>query len=361
MAMATPPLDMTIVQTFARKVLGDLTAGQMAPLSVVADRLGLFQTLAEAGPATAADFSECARINERYAREWLSAMACHGYISYDRETEAFSLPAEHAYVLADAESPLYLGSVFGMAESYWLHIDPLVDSFQHGGGIPQVEYGQRFWSGLERFSAAGFRHFLCQEWIPALPSVDAALRAGGSVADVGCGNGQALLTLARGYPKARLVGLDNFALAIDTAIANARAARLSDRVHFELCDVVNGLPERYDLVTLFDVVHDMSHPKLALASIASALQPCGTCFVVELNLHGDLPRNLDHPLGIGAFGYSASINYCMTQALAVGGEGTGTCMGEERLRLVATEAGFNSIQKLEFPNSPLNTFYELQV
>jgi SAM-dependent methyltransferase len=361
MVATAPELDMSIVHKFAFKVFSDITTAQMAPLSVIADRLGLFQKLAEVGPATVSEFSSRAGLNERYAREWLSAMACHGYVSYNRETEAFSLPPEHAFILADTESPFYLGSVFSMGEPYWRHIDPLVHAFQEGGGIPQADYGERFWSGFERFTATGFRHFLCQEWIPALPSVDAALRAGGAVADVGCGNGQALLSLARGYPNSRMIGLDNYAPAIAAATANANAAGVADRVRFEVCDVVSGLPGRYDLITLFDVVHDMPHPKLALASIASALEPGGTCLVVDFNLYGDLPSNLDHPLGIGAFGYSASLNYCMTQALAVGGDGTGTCMGEERFRVIATEAGFNSIRKLDFPNSPFNAFYALQI
>jgi tRNA A58 N-methylase Trm61 len=129
-----------------------------------------------------------------------------------------------------------------------------------------------------------------------------------TVTEVGRGNGQALLSLSRGYPNARLIGLDNYAPAITAANANARAAGLADRVRFEVCDVAKGLPGRYDLITLFDVVHDMPHPKLALASIASALEPGGTCLVVDFNLYGDLPSNLDHPLGIGAFGYSASLN-----------------------------------------------------
>jgi SAM-dependent methyltransferase len=361
MVATAPELDMSVVQKFAFKVFGDITAAQMAPLSAVADQLGLFQKLAEVGPATVSEFASGAGLNERYTREWLSAMACHGYVSYDRATEAFSLPPEHAFILADTESPFYLGSVFGMAEPYWRHVDQLVHAFEAGGGIPQAEYGERFWSGFERFTATGFRHFLCQEWIPALPSVDAALRTGGSAADVGCGNGQALLSLSRGYPNARLIGLDNYAPAIAAATANASAAGVADRVRFEVCDVVSGLPGRYDLITLFDVVHDMPHPKLALASIASALEPGGTCLVVDFNLYGDLPSNLDHPLGIGAFGYSASLNYCMTQALAVGGDGTGTCMGEERFRVIATEAGFNSIRKLDFPNSPFNAFYALQI
>jgi SAM-dependent methyltransferase len=353
-------LDMSIVQTFAAKVLGDITAEQMGPLSAVADRLGLFQTLAAIGPVTAGEFASRARLNERYVREWLSAMACHGYVSYDRVTESFRLPPERAAVLADGNSPFYLGSCFSLAEPFWRHVDRLAEAFQHGGGIPQADFGERFWCGFERFTAPAFRNFLCQQWIPALPSVDAALRAGGSVADIGCGNGQALLVLARGYPNATLVGFDSHAPAIAAARTNAQVANVDERVRFEVRDVVDGIPGTYDLITLFDVLHDMPRPREALAAIARALAPGGTCFIVEFNVFGDLASNLDHPLGIGAFGYSASLNYCMTQALAVGGEGTGTCMGEERLRAFASEAGLGSVTRLEFPNNPFNTFYALR-
>jgi SAM-dependent methyltransferase len=361
MTITTRELDMTLVQTFAAKVVGDLTAQQMGPLSAVADRLGLFQTLAAIGPVSASEFATRANLNERYAREWLAAMACHGYVRYDRVSQAFTLPPEHAFVLAESESPFYLGSVFSMAEPFWRHVDHLTEAFQHGGGIPQADYGERFWCGFERFTAPGFRNFLCQEWIPALPSVDAALRAGGSVADVGCGNGQALLALARGYPNARLVGFDNHAPAIAAAITNAQAANLEHRVRFEVRDVVQGIPGMFDLIMLFDVLHDMPHPKAALAAISRALRPGGTCFVLEFNVFGDLASNIEHPLGIGAFGYSASVNYCMTQALAADGEGTGTCMGEERVRTFAIEAGFSTVARLNFPNSPFNIFYVLQV
>ena len=268
MATTTPDLDMSVVQSFAFKVLGDITAQQMGPLSAVADRLGLFQTLAALGSVTASELAADTGLQERYVLEWLSAMACHGYLAYDKLTEAFRLPPEHASVLADSESPLYLGSVIGMAEPYWRHVDELTEAFRDGGGIPQAAFGERFWCGFERFTGPAFRNFLCQDWIPAVPSVDAALRRGGSAADVGCGNGQALLTLARGYPDASLVGYDNYAPAIASATVHARAAALEDRVRFEVCDVVQGLPATYDLVTLFDVLHDMPHPTQALAAIA---------------------------------------------------------------------------------------------
>jgi 2-polyprenyl-3-methyl-5-hydroxy-6-metoxy-1,4-benzoquinol methylase len=132
-------------------------------------------------------------------------------------------------------------------------------------------------------------------------------------------------------------------------------------VRYELRDVTQGIPATYDLITLFDVVHDAPHPVQLLSAVAGALKPDGTCFILEFNLHGDVQRNIEHPLKLGAFGYSASLNYCMTQALAVGGEGTGTCMGEERLREVATAAGFGKIERLDFPNNPFNAFYTLKI
>jgi SAM-dependent methyltransferase len=244
MVATAPALDMQQVQTFAFKVLGDITAAQMGPLSVLADRLGLFAALTATGPATVPEF---------------------------------------------------------------------------------------------------------------------ALRAGGSVADVGCGNGQALLFLASGYPDATLTGYDNYPPAIAAANANARAAGLEGRVRYELCDATQGLPGTYDLITSFDVVHDMPRPRPALSAIRRALKPDGTYFVLEFNFSGDLQQNIDHPMGIGAFGYSASTNYCMTQALAVGGEGTGTCMGEERARELATEAGFGHFRRLDFPSNPFNLFYEIRI
>jgi SAM-dependent methyltransferase len=357
---AASTLDMGKVQGFAMKLLGDITALQMGPLMVLGQRLGLFDVLADAGPVTAAEFVKRAGIDERYAREWLSALACHRCVDYDPATERFALPAEHAFCLANPDSPFYLATVFQMARPYWAHLDLLGDAFRTGGGIPQDTYGDEFWSGFEAFTRPAFVNNLCQDWIPSLPQADAALRAGGSVADVGCGNGQALFHLARGYPQATCVGLDNYQPAIDKANAKAREAGLGERVRYQWCDVTQGLPGTYDLITTFDVVHDMPHPLEALRAIRAALKPDGTYFVLEFNLFGDVQRNIDHPFGLGAFGYSASINYCMTQALAAGGDGTGTCMGEEKMRDLGHEAGFGDFRRIDFPNNPFNLFYELR-
>ncbi|MFN8536992.1 MAG: class I SAM-dependent methyltransferase [Thermomicrobiales bacterium] len=357
---ATGVLDMEKAGAFAFKVLGDITAAQMGTLSTVADRLGLWQHLVQGGPATSAAFAARAGIAERYAREWLSAMACHGYLAYDDGTKQFRLPPEHAFVLADPDSPFYLASTFPMLQPYYANLDLLTEAFKTGGGVPQSAYGADWMCGFERFTRTAFRNNFVQDWIPAMPQVDAALRAGGTVADIGCGNGQALLFLAQGYPAATYIGYDNYPPAIAAANANAKAAGLADRVRYEVCDVTQGIPGQYDLITTFDVVHDMPHPRPSLAEIRKALKPDGTYFVLEFNFFGDLQKNIDHPLGIGAFGYSASANYCMTQALAVGGEGTGTCMGEAKAREFAAEAGFTHFRRLDFPANPFNIFYEIR-
>jgi len=187
------------------------------------------------------------------------------------------------------------------------------------------------------------------------------LPPGGVVADVGCGNGQALIFLAKGYPEATLVGFDAYPPAVAAANANAQAAGLADRLRYEVCDVTQGIPGSFDLVTTFDVVHDMPRPRPALKEIKQSLKPDGSYFVLEFNFFTDLQQNIDHPFGIGAFGYSASIGYCMTTALAVGGEGTGTCMGETKMREFATEAGLGQFRRLDFAGNPFNIFYELRV
>lgn len=353
--------DLAKAQTFAFKLLGDATATLIGTLGAVGDRLGLFATLAQRGPLTTDGFAAAAGIDARYAREWLSAMACHGYATYEDATEAFSLTPEQATCLVDGDSPLYMGSMFAIWPDYWRNVDLLTEAFQHGGGVPQDRFGAEWRCGFERFSRPAFVNNLCRNWIPAMPEVDARLRAGGSAADVGCGNGLALIELAKGYPAARVIGYDLHAPAIEEARANAAEAGVGDRVRFEVRDATLGLPETYDLITCFDVVHDMPRPIPALHAIREALTPGGSFFVLEFNFSSDLQENIDHPLGIGAFGYGASVNYCMTTSLAAGGVGTGTCMGEARFREYASAAGFGAVRRLDFPTNPLNIFFEATV
>jgi 2-polyprenyl-3-methyl-5-hydroxy-6-metoxy-1,4-benzoquinol methylase len=356
-----PVLDPAKAQHLAMKIVNDYTSVIMGTLVVIGDRLGFYDVLDAGGPLTSDAFAARAGINERYAKEWLSAMASYGYVSFDNADKTFSLSPEQAFCLVNRDSPLYLLAVYGCAPDYWRNVDVLSHAFQHGGGVPQANFGPEWSCGFQRFSRTWFVNFLNQDWIPAMPVIDRRLRNGGSVADVGCGNGLALIELAKGYPTATLVGFDVHAPAIEAARANAAAAGLGDRIRFEVLDAGQGIPGTYDLITCFDVVHDMPHPRQALPQIRKALTPGGSFFVLEFNFSDDLQENIDHPFGIGAFGYAASCNYCMTTALAAGGEGTGTCMGERRLREFAADAGFGEVKLLDFPQNPFNLIFELKV
>lgn len=354
----SPALDIEKAQGLAMKLIGDSAGALIGALMVVGDRLGLFDALVAAGPLTSDGFAVSAGIDERYAREWLSAMACRGYVAYDAAAETFSLTPEQAFCLVNRDSPLYLASGFGVLPAYYENLELLTGAFRHGGGVPQERFGDEWLCGFQRFSRTWFVNFLCQDWIPAMPEIDARLRAGGAVADVGCGNGLALIQLARCYPEARLVGFDLHAPAIETARRNAEEAGVGDRIRFEVRDVAEGLPGSYDLITCFDVVHDMPFPRRALPEVRDALAPGGSFFVLEFNFSSDLQANIDHPFGLGAWGYGASVNYCMTTALAVGGEGTGTCMGEAKFQELAAEAGFSQVRRLDFADNPFNIFFE---
>jgi len=294
--------DLAQAQAFAMKVLNDVTSIQMGTLQLVGERLGLFETLATTGPATAESFATRAGIDGRYAREWLAAMACHGYIAYDDATAEFSLTPDQAFCLVDQDSPLYLGSMGRLLSASWTNVDLLTDAFKHGGGVPQERFGEEWRCGFELYSRAGFVNHLCQEWIPSMPEVERRLRAGGSVADIGCGNGQALIRLAACYDKAVLAGFDVHAPAIASAKANAEAAGFGERIRFETLDGAGGIPGRYDLITCFDVVHDLPRPVETLRAIRAALAPGGSLFVMEFNFSSDLQENVDHPFGLGAFG-----------------------------------------------------------
>lgn len=352
-------IDMAAAHTLVMQMLKDGQATMLGVLSAVGDRLGLFESLATHGPIGSDAFAARSGIDARYAREWLSAMACQGYITYDERDDAFWMTPEQRLCLVDAASPLNLTGAFAIWPVYWGNLDELTGVFRNGGGIPQERFGEDWRCGFERFTTPGYSAFLGSTWIPAMPAVAARLAAGGSAADVGCGNGQALITLARTFPQASLDGFDLHAPAIADAWVNAREAGVADHVNFALRDVVEGLPGQYDLITMLDVVHDMPDPVPALAALRTALKPGGRLFVMEFNFSSDLSENVQHPMGLGAFGYSASVNYCLTTALAMGGIGTGTCMGERVFREYAAAAGFTHVRRHDFPASPLNLFFEV--
>jgi SAM-dependent methyltransferase len=233
---------------------------------------------------------------------------------------------------------------------------PIFEAFRSGGGMPQSAYDNDTWEGIERFTNSWFENFLVQEWIPAMPDVKAKLEKGALVADGGCGNGKALIKLAQAYPNSRYVGYDIFEPATIKAPARAKEAGVGDIVRFEHRDVSKGLPETYDIITTFDVVHDAVDPRGLLRSIRQALKLDGIYVCLDINCSDKLEENFGP---IGTILYMFSIMYCMTTSLAHNGEGLGTAgLPESKLRELCREAGFGDVRVAA--SDPFNNLYEIR-
>ncbi len=341
---------------FAFKVVGDLAAAMNGPLVYIGDRLGLFKLLAESGPLTAAGIAERTGLNERYLREWASAMVAAEYLAYDPTTGQVSLPPENAMVLAHEDSPVFAGGLAQMIPDHYRVVPRIIDAMKNGGGVPYSEYGEDTIAGTERLFRTGYLNFLTTQWIPQMPDVLARLQEGALVADIGCGRGQALLQMAKAFPKSRFMGFDNYAPATDYANRTAAEHGLTN-VTYGVCSA-NTFPQagKFDLVMTCDCVHDMVSPETCARCIYGALKPEGTWFCIEPNIRDRLEDNIN-PLG--KLFYSVSMLQCMTCSLAQNGAGYGAAMGEHNLRKIAQFAGFTRFRRLAIDN-PFNQFFEIK-
>jgi SAM-dependent methyltransferase len=344
-------------EAFIGKALADASGALICILAGIGDRLGLFKDLANSGPSTSFELASRKGIQERYAREWLGGMASAGYLEYDPATRKFGLPPEHAPALAQEDGRFFFGGIYQMFPAMVSVVDQITDAFCKGGGVHQSAYPASFWDGLERFTAGWFENLLLQQWIPVMPDVEAKLKQGAEVADVGCGRGRALIKMAQAFPRSRYTGYDTFGPAVDQATERARKAGVSDRVKFEQLDAVNGLPRQCDIITTFDVVHDAVDPLGLLKAIRRALRPNGIYICLDINCSDKLEENVG-PLG--AMFHGVSVLYCMTTSLSNGGMGLGTLgFHEVKVRELAATAGFSSIRKLPLEN-PFNNIYEIK-
>jgi SAM-dependent methyltransferase len=353
--LPNPAFNPARMGAFMERLLADLSGAMVSLLCTLGDRLGLFKDLAARGPATAVSFAARTGIGERYAREWLSALASAGYLDYDPSSGRFNLPFEHAPALAQEGGPMFLGGGYQQLQGLMVPFDDLLRAFRDGGGVAQEAYGEHLRVGMERMSATWFDNLLVSQWIPLIPDVQAALTRGARAADVGCGTGRALIRLAEAFPDSRFDGFDASGPVVARAVANAEG--LAGRVRFERCDVREGLPGPYTLVTLFDSLHDLGDPVAGLAAVHRALAPDGTCLVLEMSCAERLEENRGP---VAALLYGTSVLYNLPVSLAQGGAGLGT-MGvpEQTLRQFARKAGFQSVRRLPVTN-PFNVLYELK-
>ncbi len=343
---------------FMLKLVGDVSTALAGALLVVGDRAGLFKAMANAGALTPAALAAKSGVGERYVQEWLAVMAGAGYVEYDADTHSFTLPDEHALFLADSESEYFLASLFQSLPTMAGAIPQLVDAFKHGGGVSFKDYGTELPRTLSDMNRTVYESRLVKTWLPFMPEVVQRLQAGGTALDIGCGMGVVALALARGFPQAKITGIDLDAHSI--ALAKARSAEITDpeRLQFKQLSV-EALPvdSGWDFISTFDVIHDLPDPVSALGHVRLALNQGGTYLMVEPKVADDLKDNLANPFARMLYGISCL--HCVPQSLASGGLGLGACWGEKRARALASQAGFQHFERLDI-RSPALAFYALR-
>ena len=349
-------MDETRAEQFTGRVLTDTAAAATVVMAALGDRLGLFRQLAQAGPATSGELAGRAALSERYVREWLAGLYAAGYLEFDPAEERFSLPAEHVPTLASEPGPAFFGGVHQELIGAIQRYDQVAAAFRDGGGVAPADLHPDVWAGTSRFTAQWHQNMLVQQWLPLVPGTTAKLSAGARVADVGCGTGQALIALARAFPAITATGYDVHPPSVEQARRAAAEAGLADRVSYQVLDAAAGLPDSFDVITTFDVVHDAVDPLGLLRSIRDALRPGGSYLCLEINCSDQAAANTG-PVATLLYGFS--VLYCMTTSLAEGGEGLGTLgLPEPVLRDLAAKADFVQVRHVEMDN-PFNSLYEL--
>jgi SAM-dependent methyltransferase len=342
------------VDEFLGKLVGDLGAAMSAALVGVGDKLGLYKGLAGAGGLTPKALAEKTHTDERYVREWLSAQAAAGYVDYDPGSETFSLNEVQTLAFADESSPAHFLGGFQVTRSIYKDLEKIVDAFKSGKGVGWHEHDAELFCGTERFFRTGYNANLVPAWIPALEGVDAKLRKGASVADVGCGHGASTIVMAQAYPSSKFAGFDYHEPSVGAARENAAKAGLGDRVKFEKAAAKSYPGTGYDLVCIFDALHDMGDPVGAARHVRESLAPDGTWLLVEPFAHDALEKNLN-PVGRIFYGASTMICTPASRSQEVG-LALGAQAGPKRLEAVCREAGFTRFRKAT--ETPFNLIFE---
>ena len=343
-------IDQAKLDALLGRAVVDIGANFHAALVVTGDKLGLFRALRDLGPTTAADLAKRTGTHERYVREWLSAMAAGGYVTYEGPTERFSLSEEQALAFLDADLP----GAFMLAQATVKSEPRITEAFRSGKGMGWHEHDPALFEGTERFFRPGYAMNLVSTWIPALEGVQAKLEKGGRVADVGCGHGSSTILMAKAFPASRFAGFDYHQGSVEWARKAAKREGLGERVTFEVAGAGNYPGSDYDLVAFFDSLHDMGDPVGIGSHVRRSLGSEGTWMLVEPFAHDRLEDNLNP---VGRMYYGASTMLCTPNSLSQEvGTALGAQAGEARLRQVATKAGFTRFRRAA--ETPFNLVLE---
>jgi SAM-dependent methyltransferase len=347
-------VDTDKLMQFVFRAVDEVGATLNTALVVLGDKLGLYRALAGTDGLTPAELAERTGTAERYVREWLNNQAAGGYVAYDPASGRYSLPPEQTIALTDSDSPAYLPGFFQIALGSVIDSPRIVEAATRGNGVGWHEHTHDVHEGCERFFRPGYNAHLLTEWLPALDGVIAKLERGARVADIGCGHGASTVLMAKAYPNSRFVGSDYHEGSIETARARAEEAGVSDRIEFRAESAQQYSEDGYDLVTMFDCLHDMGDPLGAARHVRQTLAPGGTWMIVE-PMAGDRVEDNFNPVGRAYYGFSTLL--CTPASLSQEvGLALGAQAGEARIREVVTAAGFGSFRRVA--ETPFNLVFE---
>jgi len=333
------------------QVFRDMAGAMAAGMVHVGVKTGLFRAMAGAGPMTASQVVKTSKLQARYVEEWLKGMVASGYLAYDPGAQTYTLSEERAYFLASDDTDHFVGGLFAMVPPLMRVAPEVAKAFREGGGVPFGEFGADCVHALDLINRGQYETRFADYWMKSLPEASAKLAAGGRALDVGCGSGAVVVALAKAFPKAEIVGIDPDAQSVERARANAPS-----NVRLEVSDTSRFNSAPFDLVTLCDVLHDLAEPLKTLQEMRALLKPDGTLFIIEPRAADRLEDNCNP---VAATFYGFSVFHCMTQSLARGGPGLGTCLGPAATEKLVRQAGYSRFQRLDI-RSLTNLFYSAQ-
>ena len=355
--MSAVGIDEAKLEEFMGQFVGDLGAAITAPLVLIGDKLGLYRAMADSRPVTSHELAERTECNERYIREWLCQQAASGYVEYDAGEGTFTLPPEQAMALADEDSPAFIPGAFQLVAAVVKDEPHIAERFRSGEGFGWHEHHHDLYAGTERFFRPGYLAHLVAAWLPALEGATAKLSAGARVADIGCGHGASTILMAEAFPRSEFVGSDYHEASVEAARAAAERAGVSDRVSFEIASAKDFSGGPFDLVCVFDALHDMGDPAGAARHVREQLAPDGTWMVVEPQAGDSIEENLNP---VGRIFYGGSTMLCTPASLSQEvGLALGAQAGEQRLTEVLNNGGFSRVRRVA--ETPFNIVLEARL
>lgn len=341
------------MHAFLGKVVGDFGAALSSALVYIGQKLGLYKAMAAAGSVTPAELAQKTATNERYVREWLINQAAGGYAQYDSATGRYSLSPEQVVALTEENSPFYVGGGFFVIKAMTGAVERIESYFRDGGGMLWGEHHPDLFIGTEKFFRPGYSAHLVASWIPSLTGIEAKLKAGGKVADVGCGHGASTIIMARAYPNSRFWAFDNHEASIGHAREAAQTAGVSDRITFEVSEARRIPDEKYDLICFFDCLHDMGDPVGAAKRACEVLAADGSALIVEPMAGDTIEENLNP---IGRTFSAASTLCCTANSMALNGPALGAVAPESAIRDAVLAGGFTQFRRAA--ETPFNRVFE---